>query len=60
MNEIDREDPREMARRAIEWFQSADGRRSIQESEHRAKETAAVLAKGRDIDPAKLHEPFTL
>jgi hypothetical protein len=60
MNNPDRNDPREMARRAIEWFQSAAGQESIKESEHRVEETAALLAKGREIDPAKLHEPFTL
>ena len=60
MNEPDRDDPREMARRAIEWFKSADSQQSIRESERRVQETDALLAKGRDIDPAKLHEPFTL
>jgi hypothetical protein len=48
-----------MARRAIQWFRSAAGQKSIQESEHRVKETEDLLAKGREIDPAKLHEPFT-
>jgi hypothetical protein len=60
MNQSDREDPREMARRAIEWFTSAAGQKSIQESESRVQETAALLEKGREIDPAKLHEPFTV
>jgi hypothetical protein len=60
MNKPDRDDPREMARRAIDWFKSADGQKAIKESEHRMEETAALLAKGREIDPAKLHEPFTL
>jgi hypothetical protein len=49
-----------MARRALEWFKSADGKKSIQESERRVKETAELLEKGREIDPAKLHEPFTV
>jgi hypothetical protein len=60
MNQDDRDDPREMARRALEWFKSADGKKSIQESERRVKETAELLEKGREIDPAKLHEPFTV
>jgi len=59
MTKPDRHDPREMARRAIEWFRSADGQESIKESDNRVEETAALLAKGREIDPGKLHEPFT-
>jgi len=60
MNQHDRDDPQEMARRALDWFNSAEGQRSIQESERRVKETADLLEKGREIDPAKLHEPFTV
>ena len=60
MTNSDRDDPREMARRAIEWLKSADGQKSIKESDNRIKETAALLAKGREIDPTKLHEPFTV
>jgi hypothetical protein len=59
MNQHDREDPKEMARRALEWFKSDAGQKAIQESERRVKETADLLEKGREIDPAKLHEPFT-
>jgi len=53
-------DPKEMARRAVEWFKSKDGQNSIKESENRVAETETLLAKGREIDPAKLHEPFTV
>jgi hypothetical protein len=60
MNQHDRDDPQAMARRALDWFNSAEGQRSIQESERRVKETADLLEKGREIDPAKLHEPFTV
>jgi hypothetical protein len=60
MNKPDRDDPRAMAHRAIAWFKSAEGQKSIKESESRVEETAALLAKGREIDPAKLHEPFTV
>jgi hypothetical protein len=55
----DHDDPREMARRAIEWLKGDEGRCLIKESERRVKETEALLEKGREIDPAKLHEPFT-
>jgi hypothetical protein len=60
MTKEDRDNPREMAQRAIKWFKSAEGQKSIKESENRVEETAALLAKGREIDPTKLHEPFTV
>jgi hypothetical protein len=60
MKQYDRDDPREMARLLLEWLSSAQGQKSVEESDGRVAETAALLEKGRDIDPAKLHEPFTV
>lgn len=51
---------REHARRVVEWFQSESGQASANASAQRVKETARKLEQGRDIDPAKLHEPFTV
>lgn len=50
----------EVARRVLEWFESENGKKAIEESERRMAETAAILEKGREIDQEKLHEPFTL
>jgi hypothetical protein len=60
MKHPDRDDPRDLARRALAWFHSESGQESLKESERRVAETAALLEKGRDIDPAKLDEPFTV
>jgi hypothetical protein len=60
MNQNDRDETRELARRALEWLTSANGQKSIEESKNRVAETAATLEKGREIDPASLHEPFTV
>lgn len=59
MNEPDRQDPRAMALRVLEWIKSAGAKQAMAESERRVQETEELLAKGREIDPNKLHEPFT-
>jgi len=60
MNEPNREDARTMALRVLAWFKSAASQEALAESEDRVQATEELLAKGRDIDPSKLHEPFTL
>jgi hypothetical protein len=50
----------EVARGVLEWFETENGRKAIEESERRMAEIAAILEKGREIDQDKLHEPFTL
>lgn len=60
MNQPDRDEARELARRVLAWFLSAPGQQSARESEDRVAQTAALLEKGREIDPQKLHEPFTV
>lgn len=60
MNEPEREDAHAMALRVLAWFRSAASQEALAESEHRVQATEELLAKGRDIDPNKLHEPFTL
>ena len=60
MKQRDQKDAQAMARRALEWLTSENGVKSLEESQDRVKATAALLEKGRDIDPGKLHEPFTV
>lgn len=60
MSKHDREQSREHARKVIEWFKSQPGRDSVTASARRVRETAEKLEQGRDIDPAKLYEPFTV
>jgi hypothetical protein len=55
-----RDQSREHARQVVAWFQSEPGKSSVSASAQRVRETAEKLQQGRDIDPAKLHEPFTV
>jgi hypothetical protein len=59
MNDPNRQDTRSMALRVLEWIKSAGAKQAMAESERRVRETEKLLAKGREIDPSKLHEPFT-
>ena len=59
MSDPDRPNPRAMALRVLEWIKSTGAKQAIAESERRVQETEELLAKGREIDPSKLHEPFT-
>ena len=60
MNERDRDDAESKARRALEWLNSEKGRQAIERSDRQVEETKERLGKGRDIDPKKLDEPFTV
>jgi hypothetical protein len=60
MNQRNRDDAKEKARRALKWLESQSGKDALKESERRVAETAERLEKGREIDPAKLDEPFTV
>ena len=51
---------RELARRAMDWLASPQGRQLLQESEDRVAKTTALIEKGREISPSKLLEPFTV
>lgn len=58
--ERDENEVRDLARRALAWLTSEEGQKTLQESGDRVAETTALLEKAREIDPAKLHEPFTV
>jgi hypothetical protein len=60
MNEHDRDDTANKARRALEWLNSEQGRASIECSNDHVEETKERLGKGREIDSKKLDEPFTV
>ena len=60
MSRKKRAESREQVLRVVAWFQSESGQASADASAQRVKETARKLEQGRDIDPAKLHEPFTV
>jgi hypothetical protein len=60
MTQHDRDEAREMAHRALDWFSSETGLKATEESESRVAKTAELLEKGRDIDSRQLHEPFTV
>lgn len=60
IHERDEKETRELAMRALAWLTSADGQKTLKESGDQVAETNALLEKGRDIDPSKLHEPFTV
>jgi GTP cyclohydrolase I len=60
MNESDRDDAAEKARRALAWLNTDQGREAIERSDRRVEETKERLGKGRDIDPKQLDEPFTV
>lgn len=51
---------KEMAERYLAWLQTEEGQAARRESDARIAETERLLAKGRDIDWLKLHEPFTI
>lgn len=53
-------DPKEMAERYLMWLQSDEGQAAKRESDARLADTERLLAKGREIDWQKLHEPFTI
>ena len=60
MKKRNREDTTEMVRRAVEWFESDEGRQSKDAAKVRAADTRELLEKGHQIDPKKLSEPFTV
>jgi hypothetical protein len=61
MNHNSKDDQaRDLARRALDWLESPQGRRSLQESDDRVAKTTALIEKGREIAPSKLLEPFTV
>jgi len=49
-----------MAKSVLAYLQTERGQKAARESAARCKETAELLAKGRDIPWEKLHEPFTI
>jgi len=59
-DERDRDEAESKARRVLAWLNSDTGRQAIERSDRRVEETKERLGKGRDIDPKKLDEPFTV
>lgn len=53
-------DVEELARRALEWYETDDGRRSAQQADERVEATEKLLNRGYEIKPTKLYDPFTV
>lgn len=58
--DAEREKIRAIARQILAWLKSEEGQQAMRESRDRVVETSALLDKAREIDPAKLHQPFTV
>lgn len=50
----------EELQKIADWLKSDEGREKIREALRKADEDCKIIDKLRDIDPAKLREPFTI
>ncbi|MEK7176737.1 MAG: hypothetical protein AAB719_00345 [Patescibacteria group bacterium] len=51
---------KKMANLFMEYVKTPEGKKALEKSRRRTKRTHELLDEARNIDPAKLHAPFTI
>ncbi len=52
------DNPNTMAKKIVDWLNTDEGKKALEDSMHRANEADARLRKSRQIDWRTLHTPF--